>query len=1022
MHLSHDLLFERIDRYLHDYLPGAVVSASHALDLSAWEVASDGDRPGEPVAFEDMLVAATFQPIVSGTPWGRPWGTTWFRVSGTVPADWTKDTHRIELSLDLGFNGAKPGFQCEGLVRTATGSAVKGLEPRNHHVPVASGPGEDVLFYVEGAANPDLSGGNDFASPTAFRPTPLGHPETAGLGPAYLLGRMELRAVDTTVEALLREITVLRGLAGELQGHDPRRARILLALDDALSLLDPDRPSLKAADARAVLTPVLSSPAVPSAHHVIATGHAHIDSAWLWPSRETVRKVTRTYSNVLNLMDTDPEALFTSSSAQHFAWVKRNDPELFERLRARVAEGRFVPVGNMWVESDVNMPSGESLARQLLYGTRFFEENFGARSDVGWLPDSFGYSAALPQLLRRAGMPWFFAQKMCWNDTDDMPHHSFHWQGLDGSSLFTHFPPNNTYSGDMRPVELARSVRNFADHGKASVSLMPFGYGDGGGGPTREMMTDARLQANLEGSARVSFGTAADFFRKAESEYVDAPVWTGEMYLEFHRGVFTSQARTKLGNRRNEALLVEAELWCTAATIRTGADYPYAEIDALWQEVLLLQFHDILPGSAIAWVHREAEAAHERITAQAEEIIFEALRAVFGEGENEIAVNSSSVATRGINGFGAGAANAAAEVAVTAEAGSFHLISPALEVTVSADGGITSLIDRRTRRDLVAPGGHLAQLQVSIDAPGRWDAWDLDRAALRDSKTLLPLTAALEGDAVHLRHAIGESTIDQWISLDTTGESVIVRTLVDWHERHRLVKLSHALDVHAREASYETQFGHVDRPLHTNTSWDAARYEVCGHRWVHVGEPGYGVVIANNRMYGHDAQSHANDGHITTTVRQSLLRAPQYPDPDADQGLHEFTSLIAPAATVVEARAWGTILGSPLRTIMAANTELPALVSVAYDEGVTVSAVKLAADGSGDVIIRVHEHRGARASATLSLGFTALEVGVADLVETPITDNEGVILEKGTDSIRVGLRPFQVATLRVRLATSGIES
>jgi len=480
VHHTPELLLNRIDRFLNEYLPRGVVSDDRPLRLAAWTVPGDADGAGEPIPFSVAVERARFEDVTEGYRWGAPWATTWFRVEGEVPAGWADAEGRVELSLDLGFNQAKPGFQCEGLVRTTDGRAVKGLEPRNHHVPVDAAPGESFAFLVEGAANPDLSGGNDFAGPTAYAPSPLGHKATAGSEPRYRLGRMRLCLIDTEVEALIREVTVLRGLAGVLADHEPRRARILAGLEAALYAVDPDTPSVGASRARAILAPLLASPAVPSAHRIVATGHAHIDSAWLWPSRETIRKVTRTYANVIDLMDRDPEAVFVSSSAQHFAWVKRGDPALFERIRARVAEGRFLPVGNMWVESDVNMPSGESLARQLLHGTRFFEREFGLRSEVGWLPDSFGYPGSLPQLLRRAGIRWFFTQKMCWNDVDTMPHHSFSWEGIDGTRIFTHFPPNNTYSGDMRPVELARSVANFADHSGASTSLMPFGFGDGG--------------------------------------------------------------------------------------------------------------------------------------------------------------------------------------------------------------------------------------------------------------------------------------------------------------------------------------------------------------------------------------------------------------------------------------------------------------------------------------------------------------------------------------------------------------
>lgn len=1022
MHNAFSSTVERVDRYLTDYLPRAVVHASVPLEIEAWEVPAGVEgRVGEPVSFAAMRERAVFEPVTSGAMWGRPWGTTWFIVRGVVPTEW-RDPGRIELSLDLGFNGAKPGFQCEGLVRTLDGAAVKGLEPRNHSVPIDAVPGDSFAFYVEAAANPDLSGGDDFKSPGAFRATPLGDPLTSGDEPRYRLGGWEVRTVDTAVERLIREMTVLRGLAAELGETDPRRASILLGLDRAVSTLDPDRPGEDADRAREVIEPLLASPAVASAHRIVATGHAHIDSAWLWPSRETVRKVTRTFANVLALMDTDPDLVFTCSSAQHFAWVRDHDPLLFDRVRRRVAEGRFVPVGNMWVESDVNMPSGESLARQFLYGTRLFEAEFGSRSDVGWLPDSFGYPGSLPQVLRKAGLRWFFTQKMCWNDTNRMPHHSFTWEGIDGSRIFTHFPPDNTYSGDMRPTELARSVRNFADHGHATTSLMPFGYGDGGGGPTREMMTDARLQSDLEGSPRVAFGTARDFFVRAEDEYAHAPVWSGEMYLEFHRGIYTSQARTKHGNRRNEALLVEAELWCATASIRAGHEYPHDELDALWQDVLLLQFHDILPGSAIAWVHREAEATHQRVTVRLNEIIAEALDALTGAGETPIVINAAPFPRAGLPAFGGGVVDDGAAEADTATAaavevieqsdGSFSLSSGALDVVIAADGTLRSLREVASGREMIPEGASAARLQVHVDAPAKWDAWELDRAALREPTDLVDGIARADKGALIVSHRYRSSTIEQRIDFAFGGEAVRITTRVDWRERRRLLKLAFPIDVHATEAAYETQFGHVRRPLHTNTSWDAAKYEVCAHRWVHVGEPGFGVAIVNDRVYGHDVTRDSVDGRLIATVRQSLLRAPTFPDPDADQGEHTFTSLIGPAPTPDTAVAWGSLLSHPPRRLAGEHPPKP-LVSVVGDTSLVVSSVKLAADRSGDLIVRVYEHRGARTVAALRLDIDIEAGGVTecDLVESPVNGRsvESVV---GRD-VTVRLGAFEVLTLRI---------
>ncbi|MDQ0574027.1 alpha-mannosidase [Agromyces albus] len=1021
MHRDREKTAGRVDRFLSESLPPAIVAESSPLEVGMWTA------PGEPVPFAEARQASYIASGL-GTEWGEAWGTTWFHLVGAVPAHWPagQQRYRPELSLDLGFSQSKPGFQCEGLVRTPAGRAVKGLEPRNHHVNLDSSPGEAIEFYVEAASNPDLSGGDDFSSPLAFAPTPFGDRLTAPSGTLYTLGRLELRLVDVELESLERELRILRGLMAELDGADPRRVTILVALDRALDALDPDDLAGTVSAARAMLEPVLAAPAAHSAHRIVATGHAHIDSAWLWPTRETVRKCIRTFSNVLDLMDRDPELNFTCSSAQQYAWVREADPELFSRLAERVHEGRFVPVGNMWVESDVTMPSGESLARQLLEGGRFFQKEFGRVADVGWLPDSFGYSGALPQLLRQAGLRWFFTQKMSWNETNAMPHHSFLWEGIDGSRIFTHFPPVNTYSGDMRPTELARDSRNFSDHGVATTSLMPFGYGDGGGGPTRDMMASGRLQSDLEGSPRLRFATAHDFFVDAEAEYTDPPVWSGEMYLEFHRGIFTSQARTKRGNRRNERLLAEAETWASAAALLTGAPYPGEELDELWRAVLLLQFHDILPGTAIAWVHREAEASHAETTERAERIIETALRQLTGEGTHRIAVNAAPVVVRGIPARtgvlldaepAIDSALGRSEVNVRDDDGRIVLENDLVSVVVDSDGTITSMLDKTSGRDLIDEGCPANLLQLHRDEPNQWDAWDLDasyRATVRD---LRDGTVSRDGDAVIVRHEFGASGIVQRIELDGAEPTVRIRTEIDWHERRKLLKLAFPLDVHAAAASYETQFGHISRAVHANTSWDAARYEVCAHRWVHVGEPGFGAAISNDGVYGHDVTRQVTDGRVLTVVRQSLLRAPRFPDPEADQGLHSITSTLTVAPGISDAIRAGRAADAPSRVVRGARVPQPLVSALpptfAGTTSVIAETIKLAADGSGDVIVRLYESEGRRAAVVVAAAFPAASCTLVDLLERPKEGTEPRPEHSGGE-IHLELRPFEIVTLRIR--------
>ncbi len=355
---------------------------------------------------------------------------------------------------------------------------------------------------------------------------------------------------------------------------------------------------------------MLAERAAPGTHAVSIVGHAHLDTAWLWPLRETIRKCSRTFSTVLELMDRYPDYRFVVSQAQHLAWMRDLYPELWARMKIRIAEGRLEPTGSMWVESDCNIPSGESLVRQIVHGKRFYLEELGIETNDVWLPDVFGYSAALPQIMRRSGIRWFLTQKLSWNQYNVLPHHSFLWEGIDGSRVFTHFPPADTYGGTVGVGELRFGVENFKDHDRANRSLYLFGWGDGGGGPTSEMLESASRLADTDGLPRLTMEGPRQFFTEAEAEIDDPAVWKGELYLELHRGTYTSQAATKLGNRRAEFALREVELWSALAP---GPDYPGPELEGLWKLLLLHQFHDIIPGSGIHWVYEDTARDHAQI-------------------------------------------------------------------------------------------------------------------------------------------------------------------------------------------------------------------------------------------------------------------------------------------------------------------------------------------------------------------------------------------------------------------------
>ncbi|WP_342025105.1 glycoside hydrolase family 38 C-terminal domain-containing protein [Arthrobacter citreus] len=1009
MHENRELVEARISRFLRERLEPARWRDRQPLDITAWTA------PGEPVTF-DEAARQEFLPFSTGQAWGAPWDTTWFRVSGTVPADWPDDDGaRPELVIDLGFNGDGPGFQAEALVYTDQGSIVKAVEPRNMHVPLPHGPGDSFTYFVEAASNPDVIAGFTYA------PTPLGDRATAGDAPLYVCRTADLALLDVSAWNLARDFWTLNGLMHELPMDLPRRYEILRAMERAVNAVDPSDIAGTAGAGRNELAAVLASPAYASAHRVHGVGHAHIDSAWLWPVRETVRKVARTFANVLELMDHDPDFVFTASSAQQYAWIKDHYPDLFARVAAKVRSGQFVPTGGMWVESDTNLPGGEALVRQFVAGKRFFQEEFNVDPEVVWLPDSFGYSAALPQIARAAGARWFLTQKISWNETNTMPHSTFLWEGIDGSRLFTHFPPVDTYNSELSGQELARAQRQYAEKGFGNTSLVPFGWGDGGGGPTREMLAAARRTADLEGSPKVRLSSPERFFTAAEEELAEPPVWSGELYLEFHRGTYTSQANTKRGNRRSEHLLREAELWAATAAVRTGREYPYDTLERIWHTVLLQQFHDILPGTSIAWVHQEAERNYARVAAELETLIDDAARALLGSGDSSTVLNSGPYPQQGVAG---GSAAAGPTPRDTGTAGSWErqgtawkLAGDDLQLTVDEAGLFTSLT--AGGREVFPPGRPGNHFQLFRDTPNQWDAWDLDAHYRFSTADLMhPDAMELEADGRVLRidRSFGSSTLVQRIMLSPDGTAVDLTVDVDWHERQKLLKLAFPLDLHADRAASEIQFGHIYRPTHANTSWDAARFETVAHRWIHVGEPGFGVAVANDRTYGHDTIRDEVDGVTCTTVRLSLLRAPLFPDPGTDQGSHRFRFSLCPAAGIPEAVAEGYRLNLPLRTVSGVQSPDAVPLLALDNPAVVLEAVKLAEDRSGDVVVRLYEAFGGRATVQITPSFGYSSVAATDLMECPVDPGavSAAVSADGKGDVRLSLRPFELVTLRFR--------
>ena len=995
MHDGTSLTVGRVRRVLDERIRPAIHSASVPLEVEVNEL------PGEPISPSAGL-ALDFSPASVPSAWGPAWSTTWFRLSGRVPADWAG--RRVEALIDLGFSDHMPGFQCEALAYRPDGTPIKSINPRNQWLPIADAAHSDepVELYLEAAANPVLLDHHPFL------PTQEGDIRTSSREPLYRLRRLDLAVFETEVYELSLDLEVLFELQAELPETSPRRMQILQAMDDALDVLDLQHVAATASGARSVLVPALAAPAEASAHRVSAVGHAHIDSAWLWPLRETIRKVARTTSSMTTLIEEQPEFRYGMSSAQQYAWLKEHRPEVWERVKAAVADGRFLPLGGMWVESDTVMPSGESLVRQFSYGQRFFEREFGIRSKGVWLPDSFGYSPALPQLMRRAGFEWFFTQKISWNQQNVFPHHSFLWEGIDGSQVFTHFPSMDTYNSQLSGEELAKASRQFKENRVSSRSIAPVGYGDGGGGTTREMTGKAKRLQNLEGSARVEWEHPDDFFEAARAEIPHPAVWVGELYLELHRGTLTSQHATKALHRWSEHALVEAELWAATDAVRTGAAYPKAEFDRLWETVLLHEFHDILPGTSIAWVHREAVEVLSGVLSDAQDLAAAARRSLAGEGEHELRFVPTSVGGGRALGAAFVEAPAPASVLLSGENGGWRLENELVSVLVSAGGLIVSAVDKASGREAVAEGRAANLFQLHQDFPNMWDAWDIDKYYRNSVEDLTGVTAmsasVVDGTAVvTVTRSFSASTIEQTIVLAPGSRTVALRCDIDWHETEKLLKLAFPLDIQAAHTEAETQFGYQSRVTHTNTSWEAAKFETSMHRFVLVREQDFGVALVNDSIYGYDTSREVSDDAVATTVRLSLLRAPRFPDPDTDHGHHTIEVGMVIGADAALATAEGLTLNSPATLVRGAREVAP-LVTV-EGEGIVVSGVKLADDGSGDVIVRVYEALGRRVAGSVVADFDHREIREVSLIEDAL------------DEARIGgelrLRPFEVRTLRI---------
>ncbi|HEX7395203.1 MAG TPA: glycoside hydrolase family 38 C-terminal domain-containing protein [Anaerolineaceae bacterium] len=968
----------------------------------------------------EQALQREFIPIQPGAAWGRIWEYGWFRGAVTLPPQ--AGGKRIVLRALQGFESL---VWMDGKVAGSFGPAHKEITLTR-----CGRPGEHYEFLMEAyAGHPVVVAGG---------PTPFGVPKPSetwafngGLNESTFgiwLEEVYQLAVDFTTLYELRE---------GLEPLSLRVAEVDQGLMDATMIVDVELPEAElvesARQARARLKPLLECTNGSTAPTLYAFGHAHIDVAWLWPLAETNRKIARTAINQLALIAEYPEYQYLQSTPELFERLKHNYPELYARFKAAVASGSVIPDGAMWLEADTNLSGGESLVRQVMLGRRYFKEEFGLDSRVLWLPDVFGYSGALPQILRGCGCVGFATQKITWNYNggEPFPYNTFLWEGIDGTSIPAHIYTD--YTSQTRPSALfARWNTRLQGNGIRSM-ILAYGWGDGGGGPDRNHLEFLRRAADLEGLPRIKRSSPAEFFADMEKEGLPRERYVGELYFQAHRGTFTSQAKTKLGMRRCEIALREAELWGVAARALDGFDFGPATLAEAWHKVLLNQFHDILPGSSIHRVMEEAEAGLAEAEAAAEAVAQQAAAALVEEGSGGFTVFNSLPWPRTglIEGVGAlgqvevtvppcgwtsinlsplapeaeGQAPSSQPMA-RAEAEGFFLENDQIVVKFNGRGEITSLVDKGSGRQFMSGPGN--QFRLFKDVPDFWDAWDIasmaeqQPVAIDEPVTLQvlesgPLTASLS-----LTRKLHTSSLSQVIRLRRGSRRVEFDTTVDWHENHKLLKVAFPCNIHSSEVISEIQFGHLRRPTHRSTIFDADRFEICNHKWSALAEESCGVALLNDCKYGLSA--------LGNLLSLTLLKSSLAPDPTADRGLQTFTYALFP---------WEGSLGESGVVRQAYELNVPLLV-VPGSAGerslfsldaanIVIEAVKPAEDGSGGVVLRLYEAMRSSTRCTLTTTLPVGQAFQADMMETPLHE-----LECMGGKIKLEFHPFEIITILLK--------
>lgn len=956
------------------------------LDVEGW-------RTEEPVPFDDRFTGTYITPKL-GESWGKLWDCAWLHFTGKAPYD-CKEKHLVFI-LDIGGEGCifdDDGVPVRGITNVKSEFSRELGSPGKRIVQfrVSADGNDPVDFWCEAGCN-DLFG------------------KYNGGGE---ITEKYIAVCRDDVRNLYYDLEFLMNFANNTQ-DEARKTEVTEVCAAAFDALDAEYSPASVTKAKRLTEAELSKTNDDDAFSATAVGHAHMDLAWLWPIRETKRKCARTFSTMNALMDRYPEYIFGVSQPQQLVWVKENYPALYEKMKERFRQGRLELQGGFWVECDTNLTGAEALIRQIIYGKNFFKEEFDYEQEILWLPDVFGYSAQIPQIMKKAGLDYFMTIKMSWNRVNKIPHHTFKWRALDGTEVLVHMPPEGTYNSPANPWSLLKAQRDFLDKDVSKDMLVLFGIGDGGGGPSTEHLESLKRAKDFKGLPKVHQAPAIEFFHKIDRDYDQYATWVGELYLEKHQGTYTTQGRNKRYNRLMEQTLRDAEMLCAFAHRICGADYPKEEFDAIWKEIMLYQFHDIIPGSSIKRVYDESLERYETLHRETMDLLntaLDVLSAKSGAGRkvyfNTLSTGRTACLPDGSRVHAEPFAFAKAYADDQAVFVTDHVLeNEYVKVTVGQNGTVTSVYDKKLKREALRSTGNM--LTVYDDDADAWEVPDDFAQNTHEPMVLTDSKTAAIGSMVKMTNTFtyGSSTLVQEIVLTADSPRVDFVTNVDWSETHKMLRTAFPTTVKSLTADCEVQFGNVKRPTHTNTSWDKAKIEVCAHKWVDISERDYGVALLNDCKYGYRVWDN--------TIDINLLRSSTYPGEEADHGHHTFTySLMIHPGDYFEG---GVIdeayrLNIPVRELNTKHThrsgEITGSLMSVSAPNIVVEAVKQSENGKG-ITVRLYEAAGAQTEFEFCVSkiFDFSAAAITDLLET---SGEFVPFENGV--AKLGAKPFEIITL-----------